>query len=80
MRLAYGVHTANFRLDRKPIKLKLLKTSIDTGRTKLGALLGAGTNIGVNVSLMPGITTGQSCVIFPGNTVNTALADHQVVK
>ena len=80
VRLAYGVHTANFRLDRKPIKLKLLKTSLDTGRTKLGALLGAGTNVGVNVSLMPGITTGQGCVIYPGKIVNAALADHQVVK
>src|SRR3989344_3687648 len=65
-----GAITANFRLDQQPIK--------DTGRTKLGAIIGRGSRVGVNTSLMPGIKIGKQAVIGPGLVVKADLNDQQV--
>lgn len=64
-----GALTANFRLDHQPIK--------DTGRTKLGALIGQGVRVGVNTSLMPGIKLGSQTVVGPGLVLNQDLTDNQ---
>ena len=65
-----GAITANFRLDQQPIK--------DTGRTKLGAIIGRGSRVGVNTSLMPGIKIGKQAVIGPGLVVKADLHDQQL--
>jgi bifunctional UDP-N-acetylglucosamine pyrophosphorylase/glucosamine-1-phosphate N-acetyltransferase len=41
----------------------------DTGRIKLGAIIGAGVKTGVNVSIMPGVKIGSNSWILPGVTV-----------
>lgn len=64
-----GTITANFRLDHQPIK--------DTGRIKLGAMIGHGTRVGVNTSLMPGIKLGSQTVVGPGLVLNQDLTDNQ---
>ncbi|MBI4035130.1 MAG: hypothetical protein HY381_01920 [Candidatus Chisholmbacteria bacterium] len=64
-----GALTANFRLDQQPIK--------DTGRTKLGAIIGSGSRIGVNASLMPGVKIGAQSFVGPGAVLSQDLADHQ---
>ena len=64
-----GALTANFRLDQQPVK--------DTGRIKLGAIIGSGTRVGVNTSLMPGIKLGNQVIVGPGLVLNKDLADQQ---
>ena len=64
-----GALTANFRLDQQPIK--------DTSRTKLGAIIGSGSRVGVNTSLMPGLKLGSQTVVGPGLVLNQDLADQQ---
>ena len=53
-----GAVAANLRLDETNIKLKVGDEEVDTGRDKLGALVGKGTRIGINASLMPGVRVG----------------------
>lgn len=65
-----GAVTANFRLDQQPVK--------DTGRVKLGAVIGRGSRVGVNTSLMPGISIGRQAVIGPGLVVKADLDDQQL--
>src|SRR3989344_5418396 len=64
-----GAITANFRLDQQPIK--------DTSRTKLGAIIGSGSRVGVNTSLMPGLKLGSQTVVGPCLVLNQDLADQQ---
>jgi UDP-N-acetylglucosamine diphosphorylase / glucose-1-phosphate thymidylyltransferase / UDP-N-acetylgalactosamine diphosphorylase / glucosamine-1-phosphate N-acetyltransferase / galactosamine-1-phosphate N-acetyltransferase len=65
-----GALTANFRLDQQPIK--------DTGRVKLGAIIGRGSRVGINASLMPGIKIGKQAVVGPGLVVKADLHDQQL--
>ena len=65
-----GALTANFRLDQKEIK--------GTNRTKLGAIIGQGTRVGVNTSLMPGISLGHHSVVGPGLVLKQDLQDKAV--
>ena len=60
-----GAVTANFRLDESNIRLKSGDGEIDTGRDKLGALVGRSCRIGVNASLMPGVRVGPSSFVGP---------------
>jgi len=61
-----GAVTANFRLDHAAIKTKSARDPQDTGRDKLGALIGRGSRVGINASLMPGIRIGTQSVVGPG--------------
>jgi len=60
-----GAITANFRLDKRNIRLKWGDGEVDTGRDKLGALVGRGCRIGVNASLMPGVRVGPNSLVGP---------------
>jgi UDP-N-acetylglucosamine diphosphorylase / glucose-1-phosphate thymidylyltransferase / UDP-N-acetylgalactosamine diphosphorylase / glucosamine-1-phosphate N-acetyltransferase / galactosamine-1-phosphate N-acetyltransferase len=56
--LGAGTITANLRLDDAVVKMRVKGEVVDTGRRKLGAVLGDGVKTGINVSLMPGIKIG----------------------
>jgi NDP-sugar pyrophosphorylase family protein len=79
-----GTITANFRLDETNIRLKVGDEEVDTGRDKLGALVGKGVRIGVNASLMPGVRVGahslvgaQVCLTSDLEKCSLALAESQ---
>jgi len=42
---------------------------IDTGRKKLGAILGDNVKTGINVSLMPGVLVSPNSKIFSGSVL-----------
>jgi bifunctional UDP-N-acetylglucosamine pyrophosphorylase/glucosamine-1-phosphate N-acetyltransferase len=67
--LGAGTITANIRFDRKTIKVQVKGTPIDSGRRKLGALMGDYAQTGINVNIMPGIKIGSETIISPGITV-----------
>lgn len=66
---SYGTTTANLRMDGKEIAMKLPDKTIETARTKFGAIIAKGVFSGVNCSFMPGITIGTEARIFPGTVV-----------
>ncbi len=68
--------TANLRADWGEIHSTVKGERIATGRDKLGAIIGAGTFIGVNAMLMPGVKIGEGCTIGPSTVVMEDVPDH----
>ena len=73
--LGYGAVTANYRLDEKTVPMFVGTERIDTGRTKLGLVLGAGARLGVNTSTMPGVKIGAGAIVGPNLRVSRDLPD-----
>jgi len=63
--LGAGTITANYRLDGGTIKMMVKDGIVDSGRTKLGAVLGDGVKAGINSLFMPGIKVGSNSWIGP---------------
>ncbi|MGQ9781534.1 MAG: sugar phosphate nucleotidyltransferase [Nitrososphaeria archaeon] len=61
-----GSLTANLRFDGKTIKVNVNNKLLDTGRAKLGAIIGEGVKIGVGCRIMPGVRIGSKSVVGPG--------------
>jgi bifunctional UDP-N-acetylglucosamine pyrophosphorylase/glucosamine-1-phosphate N-acetyltransferase len=59
--------TANLRLDKKNVKYSIKEDRIDSGREKLGAIIGAGTQIGIHAMLMPGCKVDANSFVSPGS-------------
>ena len=68
--LGAGTITANIRFDKENVKVEIKGKKIDTGRRKLGVIMGDDVQTGINVSLMPGVKVGSGAWIAPGLTVN----------
>lgn len=67
--LGAGVKCANVRFDRKAISITADQVRIDTGRKKLGALVGDHTEVGCNAVLLPGTITEKKCRIHPCTSI-----------
>jgi len=74
--LGAGFISANLRLDRGEIWVKIHEKKINTGLKKLGAVIGEETEIGVNVSIMPGKLIGRRVRIWPGSIVFKNIEDN----
>ncbi len=61
-----GTKVANLRLDKKDIWVD----DINTGRRKLGAIIGDGVETGINVSINVGSMIGNNTFIGPGAVVS----------
>jgi UDP-N-acetylglucosamine diphosphorylase/glucosamine-1-phosphate N-acetyltransferase len=58
--LGAGTITANLRFDDGKIKMMIKDKVVDTGRRKLGAILGDNVKTGVNSTFMPGVKVGAN--------------------
>jgi UDP-N-acetylglucosamine diphosphorylase/glucosamine-1-phosphate N-acetyltransferase len=58
-----GTVLANFRFDEQEISTTVGGKAIDTGRDKLGAIIGDNCKTGVNASVMPGIKIGPNSIV-----------------
>lgn len=61
--LGAGTKLANYRLGGGQIKLRIEGQLIATGRTKLGAILGDGCQLGCNSVCNPGTLLGPRCAV-----------------
>jgi UDP-N-acetylglucosamine diphosphorylase / glucose-1-phosphate thymidylyltransferase / UDP-N-acetylgalactosamine diphosphorylase / glucosamine-1-phosphate N-acetyltransferase / galactosamine-1-phosphate N-acetyltransferase len=68
--LGAGTITANLRFDEAEVKSKVRGSWVDSGRKKLGAILGDGVRTGINVSTFPGVKVGRGAWIGPGAIVD----------
>ncbi len=71
---------ANFRFDGQTIKMNIKGKRVDTGRRKMGAVIGPRVKFGVNSSVMPGIKIGKDARIFPGTVVSRDVEDSEEYK
>jgi UDP-N-acetylglucosamine diphosphorylase/glucosamine-1-phosphate N-acetyltransferase len=68
--LGAGTITANLRFDEAEVKSKVRGSWVNSGRKKLGAILGDGVRTGINVSIFPGVKVGRGSWIGPGAIVD----------
>jgi len=67
--LGAGTITANIRFDGQPIRMRVKGRLHDTGRRKLGVVMGDRVQTGINVSIMPGVAIGSDSLIGPGAVI-----------
>ncbi len=78
--LGAGTITANLRFDDKTVKVKVKEEIIDSGRRKLGVIMGHHVKTGINVSLMPGVKVGSRSWIYPHIVVYRDVPSEAKVK
>jgi bifunctional UDP-N-acetylglucosamine pyrophosphorylase/glucosamine-1-phosphate N-acetyltransferase len=71
--LGAGTITANYRLDAGTVKMMIKGKVVDSGRKKLGAILGDNVKTGINALLMPGVKVGANSWVGPNFMVNKDL-------
>ena len=76
--LAAGTITANLRLDDGHVKMMVKGEVVDTGRRKLGAILGDGVKTGINALFMPGVKVGVRSWVGANFTVHRDLPANTV--
>lgn len=64
--IAAGTNIANLRFDNATIKTKIKDKKIDSGRRKLGAIIGDSVKTGINSSFSPGVKVGFNSTIGSG--------------
>ncbi len=64
-----GTKTANWRHDDAHIKVKVKGELIDTGRRKMGAIIGDNTHTGINTSIYPGRILPNDSTTLPWENV-----------
>ncbi|MEM3730310.1 MAG: sugar phosphate nucleotidyltransferase [Candidatus Bathyarchaeia archaeon] len=77
--LGAGTITANYRLDAKTIKMLVKERAVDSGRRKLGAILGDNVKTGINALFMPGIKVGIGSWIGPNVVVYRDIPANTIV-
>lgn len=64
--IAAGTNIANLRFDNRTVRTNIKNKKEDTGRRKLGAIVGDGVKTGINSSLSPGVKIGTESTIGSG--------------
>ncbi len=67
--LGCGTTTANLRHDAQPIRTLMHDEFVDTGRTKLGAIIGDHVHTGINTAIYPGRKIWPGHTTLPGSAV-----------
>ena len=76
--LAAGTITANLRLDDGSVKMLVKGKVVDTGRRKLGAILGDNVKTGIHALLMPGVKVGENSWVGANLIVHSDLPANSV--
>lgn len=77
--MGYGAVTANYRLDGRTVPSLAAGERLDSGRMKLGLMLGEGAKIGVQTSTMPGVKIGRRALVGPSLKVTRDVPDGERV-
>ncbi len=67
--LGAGAVTSNIKSDRKNVVVRVGDAAIETGRRKLGAMIGDYAEIGCNSVLNPGTVVGRHAAVYPLSSV-----------
>ncbi len=74
-----GAITSNIKADRKNIVIRG-DERIETGRRKIGAIIGDWAEIGCNAVLNPGTVIGRHAMVYPTTCVRGVLAEDIIMR
>jgi bifunctional UDP-N-acetylglucosamine pyrophosphorylase/glucosamine-1-phosphate N-acetyltransferase len=77
--LGSGTKVANLRLDNKNIYTTVKGERIETGRRKLGVIMGDNVKTGVNSVINIGTVIGENALIGPGAVASGGIAPNSIV-
>lgn len=80
VRVGAGFITANKRIDRKTIGVKVKDGVVDSGLKQLGVLIGEAARVGVHVSVMPGKCIGPGAVVMPHQSVTENIVSETTIS
>lgn len=75
-----GSITSNVKSDKSLITVKYGDEGIETGRKKIGAMLGDGVEVGCNSVLNPGTIVGRNSNIYPLSSVRGTVPANSIYK
>ena len=75
-----GSITSNVKSDKLPVVIRCGQERMDTGRKKVGAMLGDFVEVGCNSVLNPGTVIGRHSIIYPTSCVRGVLAENSIHK
>ena len=75
-----GSLTSNVKSDKKLVVIKSPDESIETGRKKVGAMVGDFVEVGCNSVLNPGTVIGRNTNIYPGSSVRGVIPENSIYK
>ena len=76
--LGAGTKISNLRFDNRSVKMNINEIEIDSGRRKLGAVIGANSQTGINASIMCGKKIGENCIIGAHTLVNEDIPSNTI--
>ena len=75
-----GSITSNVKSDKTLVVIKSAEESIETGRKKVGAILGDFVEIGCNSVLNPGTVLGRNASVYPTSCVRGVIPENSIYK
>jgi len=75
-----GAVTSNVKSDKSPVTVKCGDVKVETGRKKLGAILGDYAEIGCNSVLNPGTVIGTNSNVYPLSSVRGYVPKNSIYK
>ena len=78
--LGAGAVTSNVKSDKSHVHVKGEDFDVDTGRKKVGAMLGDGVEIGCGAVLCPGTLIGRGSTVYPLVRVRGVIPENHIVK
>lgn len=77
--LGSGTKVANLRLDERELRIIIKGKKVDTGRRKLGVIMGDNVKTGINSSIDVGTIIGENSLIGPNAIVKGCIAPNSRV-
>ena len=78
--LGAGAVTSNVKSDKSHVHVKSEDFDMDTGRKKVGAMIGDGVEIGCGAVLCPGTVIGRGSTVYPLVRVRGVIPENHIVK
>lgn len=78
--LGAGAVTSNVKSDKTTVAVQTGAGRLDTGRKKLGALVGDYAEVGCNSVLNPGTILGRNTTVYPTSSVRGTVPEGHIVK
>ncbi|MBQ8684760.1 MAG: UDP-N-acetylglucosamine pyrophosphorylase [Clostridia bacterium] len=75
-----GAITSNVKSDKTPVVLKDGERRMETGRKKVGAMLGDFVEVGCNSVLNPGTIVGRRASVYPLSCVRGTVRENAIYK